>query len=169
MLGFYESFPGNVQKIARFATSISTKRLQQALIRMFHKLNNEIFSLEDVAHPSIPKCTVIFECGIAEANSFNYLDNEEINRILKVIRRKPLQVMDFFCAISYYKMREGKKSPLKFDYYMLRFIFDKNSTETKIFHERGPQHMSPKDIANFIANKTNEMLSKKILKAFEPS
>jgi len=169
MLGFYESFPRNVQKIARFATSTSKKRLQQALMRMFHKLNNETFSLEDVAHPSIPQCTVIFEFGIAEANSFNYLDNEETNRILKVIRRKPLQVMDFFCAIRYYKMREGKKSPLKFDYYMLRFTFDKKSTEVQVFHERGPQHMSPKDITSFIANKTNEMLPKTILKAFESS
>lgn len=136
---------------------------------MFHKLNNETFSLEDVAHPSIPQCTVIFEFGIAEANSFNYLDNEEINRILKVIRRKPFQVMDFFCAIRYYKIQEEKKTPLKFDYYMLRFIFDKNSTETKIFHERGSQHVSPKDIANFLANKINGMFSKKILKAFESS
>lgn len=166
MFGVYEGFPRNVHGIARFAASISKKRLQQALIRVFHEVNNETFNLEDVAHPSIPQCTVIFELGIAEANNFNYLDSEEKNRILKSIRKKPFQVMDFLCAIRYYKTQNGKKTPLKFDYYMLRFTFNKKIIETQIFHERGPRHVAPEDAVNFIIDKINEMFSKRILKAF---
>jgi len=166
MLGYYESFPENIHGIGRFATSISKKRLQQALTKVLHKANNETFSLQDVGYPSIPQCKVIFEFGIAEANSFNYLDNEESNKIRKSIRKKPFQVMDFLCAIRYYKTKDGKKTPLKFDYYMLRFTFNKKSTEIQVFHERGPRHMAPEDTVNFIVNRINETFSKKILKAF---
>ena len=72
MLGLYENFPKTVHKTAFFAASISNKRLQQALIQTFQKINNENFNLEEIANPSVPKCTVILEFGIAEANNFNY-------------------------------------------------------------------------------------------------
>jgi len=165
MLGFYENFPENIHKMAHFATSISNKKLQQTITQILHKLNSENFSLEDVAKPSIFQCTVIFEFGIAEANNFNYLDSEEVNKILKIMRRKPFQIMDFFCAARYYKTQNENKIPLKFDYYMLRFIFDKNFIEMRIFHERGPRHISPEDVVNLIVNKINEAFSKRVLKA----
>jgi len=168
MLGFYENFPENVHKTARFATSISNKRLQKTLMRMLHDINSKTFNLEDVAEPSIPQCTIIFEFGIAEVNNFNYLDNEETNRVLKVVQKKPFQIMDFFCALRYYKIQNKKKTPLKFDYYMFRFTFNKDSMEMHIFHERGPRYVLPEDIANFLANKINDTFSKKILKAIRP-
>ena len=168
MLGLYENFPKTVHKTAFFAASISNKRLQQALIQTFQKINNENFNLEEIANPSVPKCTVILEFGIAEANNFNYLDEEEANKVLKVIQKKPLQAMDFFCALRYYKMQNGKKTPLRFDYYMIRFTFNKDSMEIQIFHERGPRYTSPEDIANFAVNKISETFSKKILKAVKP-
>jgi len=169
MLGFYENFPQNVHKTCRFATPISSKKLQQTLIQVFHETNGKTFSLEDVADPSVPQCTAIFEFGIAEAKNFNYLDNEETDRVLKVIQKKPFQVMDFFCAIRYYKTRNEKKTPLKFDYYMIRFLFDKNSVEAQVFHERGPRYVSPNDVVDFVTDKINETFSKKMLKAFKPS
>jgi hypothetical protein len=166
MLGYYENFPENIHKIARFATSASNKKLQQTIIKILHKLNNENFNLEDIAKPSILQCNTIFEFGIAETNNFNYLDAEETSKVLKIVYKKPFQIMDFFCAIRYYKTRNEEKTPLKFDYYMLRFLFDKNFVEVQIFHERGPRHMSPEDITILIANKINETFSKRILKAF---
>jgi hypothetical protein len=168
MLGLYENFPKTVHKTAFFATSISNKRLQQALIQTVQKINKKTFNLEEIANPSVPQCTVILEFGIAEANNFNYLDDEEANKALKVIQKKPLQAMDFFCALRYYKTQNGKKTPLRFDYYMMRFIFDKDSLEIQIFHERGPRYMSPEDITNFVTNEIGENFSKKILKAVKP-
>jgi len=164
MLGFYENFPLNVHKMTHFTTSISSKKLQQTLVQMFNEINGKSFNLEDVADPSVPQCTVIFEFGIAEANNFNYLDNEETNKMLKVIQKKPLQVIDFYCSIRYYKTQNEKKVPLKFDYYMIRFTFNKNTAEMQIFHERGPRYVSPEDVVNYIADKINEKFSKKILK-----
>jgi len=169
MLGFYENFPQNVHKTARFATPISSKRLQQTLVQILQGINSKTFNLEAVADPSVPQCTVIFEFGIAEANNFNYLDIEETTKALKVINTKPLQVMDFFCAVRYYRTQDEKKTPLRFDYYMIRFIFNKNLIETRVFHERGPRYTSPEDIVNLVVDKITETFSKKILKALESS
>jgi hypothetical protein len=160
MLGLYENFPKTVHKTALFATSISNKRLQQALIQTFQKINNENFNLEEIANPSVPQCTVILEFGIAEASNFNYLDSEEANKMLKVIQQKPLQAMDCFCALRYYKMQNGKKTPLRFDYYMIRFTFNKDSMKIQIFHERGPRYTSPDDLIGFVSAELSKRFPK---------
>ena len=165
MLGVYQSFPKNIHTMACFRVSASKKRTQRALTQTLHKLNNETFSLEDVAGPSVRQCTVVLEFGIADEVNFNYLDEKETNKALKVTNKKPLKIMDFFCAIRYYKTENRKKTPLKFDYYMLRFTFNRKSTEIQVFHERGPRHVSPEEIVNFVVNKINEKFSRKILKA----
>jgi hypothetical protein len=168
MIGFYEAFPLNVHKVEVFTTSISSKRLQEQLIKIFYQLNKKTFNLEDVAVPSVPYCTVIFELGIAEKNSFNYLDEDEVEKTLKFIRRKPLQIIDFFCALRYYKkVQDEERKPLKFDYYMLRFMFSKGSVEMLVVHERGPRYVAPEEIASFLANKINETFSRKVLRVTE--
>lgn len=165
MFGFYENFPVNVNKIARFATSVSRKRFQQAIIQALHRLNSENLNLETIANPSIPECTVIFEFGIAEKETFNYLNQEEMQKALDRIGKAPLEVMDIFCAIRYYKRERDSHKPLKFDYYMLRLVFNANLIEAQVFHERGPRHISPEDLINLIVNKVNELFPRKVVKA----
>jgi hypothetical protein len=164
MLGIYNNFPKGVHKIVDFSTSISEKRLQRAVVEAFHKLNGRTFSLEEVTTPSIPQCTVIFELGIAQENDFSYLDDEEANRVLKAIEKKTLSTMDFLCVIRYYKVQNGTKTPLKFDYYMLRFMLSKKFAQMQIFHEKGLMHVSPKDLPQFITNMINAEFAKKALK-----
>ncbi|MEM2738234.1 MAG: hypothetical protein QXK93_04545, partial [Candidatus Bathyarchaeia archaeon] len=65
MLGFYENFPVNVQKVMRFTTAISNKTLQRVLVQCLEKLNNENLRLQDVTSPSASDCIVAFEFGIA--------------------------------------------------------------------------------------------------------
>jgi hypothetical protein len=74
--------------------------------------------------------------------------------------------MDFFCSIRYYKGNGEKRTPLKFDYYMLRTIFSKDIFEVQVFHERGPRYISPEELTAFIFTKINESSNKnrKILK-----
>lgn len=167
MFGFYKNFPENIHKRVRFTVSSSNKRLQQTLIQIFRAINCKTFNLEDITLPSIPQCKVIFEFGIAETTTFNYIDMEEADRILKIIGKKPLQIMDLFCAIRYYKIRNEQKIPLKFDYYMIRFIFNKNLMEIQVFHERGPRYISPEDIINCIMDEIKKNFSKRILKSLE--
>ncbi|MEM2465858.1 MAG: hypothetical protein QXZ47_00950 [Candidatus Bathyarchaeia archaeon] len=164
MLGFYKNFPINVQKVIHFTTAVSNKALQEALVRCLEKLNSENLHLQDVTDPSTYDCIVAFEFGIADSDTFNYLDSEEVQKVLGEIRRSSLQIMDFFCAIRYYREHDGKRSPLKFDYYMLRLIFNRGLVEALIFHERGPRHTPPEDIVNLIIERINKLYSRKVLK-----
>jgi hypothetical protein len=169
MLGTYQSFPENVQKIAYFVSSVSYKRLQKAMIEAFCKLNTENLRLEDFGVPSISGCRVIFELGIAEGQTFNYVDDDERKRVLKSIEDKPFHVMDFLSVIRYHKMLGEKATPLKFDYYMLRFIFDKDFVELRVFHEKGSMHVAPDELTGFLHGKINGIFSRKILKAVKAS
>ena len=167
MLGVYERFPELIHKTTVLFSSVSNKKLQQTLVQMLHGLNSENLRLEEVAYPSIPQCTTIFEFGIAEASNFNYLDEEETNRLLKTIHKTPFQIMDFLCDIRYYKTRNEKKIPLRFDYYIIRFKFTESQTEMQIFHEKGSRYITPEDITKFIVNRINGKSAKKMLKAFD--
>ncbi len=165
MLGIYENFPINVHRVIRLIATISNKTLQRTLVQCLEKINNENLRLQDVTSPSTSDCTVAFEFGIADGNIFNYLESEEMQRVLEEIRRAPLRIMDFFCALRYYKERNGKKYPLKFDYYLFRLIFNTGSVEALIFHERGPRHVPPEDLINLVIEKINQFYSRRVLKA----
>lgn len=167
MLGVYESFPENVNKTVLFASPISSKRLQQAVTEIFQKLNTISLRLEDVSTPSVPECSVIFEFGIAETQNFTYLDVEEKERLLKKMHEKTFQTMDFLCVIRYYRMQNGKKTPLKFDYYMLRFRFSKGLMEMQVYHEKGSMHVSPEELVDLVRERINETFHKKILKPIQ--
>jgi len=163
-LGFYENFPVNIHRVDNFNSTVSIKQLQQKLIQIFYEVNCKEFSFEEVANPTIPEGKLIFEFGLAESEGFNYIDAEEVKKTLKVLAKERLDSMDFFCSIRYYKGNGDKKTPLKFDYYMMRTIFSKNALEVQVFHERGPRYISPEELTAFMFNKTNESSNRKILK-----
>ncbi len=168
MIGFYENFPVNIHRTDSFTSLLSSRKLQQRLVQVLCKINRATFSFEQVAYPTVPHGTVIFEAGLAEAKSFNYIDEEETKRVFTALEKTPFQTMDFFCAIRYYKGAEEKKTPLKFDYYLMRFIFGKNSVvEIQVFHERGPRYISPEDLVAFLVNEINKTSARKILKMVE--
>ena len=167
MLGFYENFPVNIHRIETFETPLSNKRLQRRLIQVLHDINCRNFSFEEVACPTVPKCTIIFEAGLAEAKNFSYIDEEETRKALSALRKTTFQMMDFFCALRYYKGTAEKKVPLKFDYYLMRVVFGKNSVEFHLFHERGPRYISPEDLVVFLVNEVNKSSSRRALKRIE--
>ncbi|HLN89788.1 MAG TPA: hypothetical protein VK253_06955 [Candidatus Binatia bacterium] len=165
-MGFYENFPTNIHRIDRFTSILSSKQLQQKLIQVFFDVNRKEFSFEEVANPTVPEGKVIFEFGLAESEGFNYIDEEELKKTMNLLARERLGSMDFFCSIRYYRCIDGKKAPLKFDYYMLRAVFSKETFEVQVFHERGPRYISPEELTTFIFIKVNDASSrnKKILK-----
>jgi len=148
-----------------FNTTVSAKRLQEKLLRTLHELNHGEFTFEEVANPTVPQGTVLFEFGIAKEGDFSYLNEEELKASLAFLNRERLEVLDFFCAIRYYKINGDKKTPLKFDYFFFRTVFGKELLEVQVYHERGPRYVTPADLVGFIAKKLNMMQSKKVLKA----
>jgi hypothetical protein len=169
MLGFYENFPENIHRIESFTSFMPNKQLQRRIIQVLNDINRKTFSFEEVSNPSVPKCTVIFEVGIAESESFNYIDEEETKKVLNALQRAPFQIIDLFCAIRYYKNKEEKRAPLRFDYYLMRVLFGRSMMEMRVFHERGPRYISPEEIATFLVNKINEASTRRILRRLEPS
>jgi hypothetical protein len=165
-LGFYENFPTSIHRIDSFNSTLSIKRLQQKIIQVFYQLNCKEFTFEEVVNPTVPQGRVIFEFGLAESEGFNYIDENELKKTLKLLAKERLNAMDFFCSIRYYRDNGEKKTPLKFDYYMLRTIFGKDVFEVQVFHERGPRYISPEELTAFIFYIINESSSgkRKILK-----
>jgi hypothetical protein len=50
---------------------------------------------------------------------------------------------------------------------MLRFNFIQRAVQMQVFHEKGPMHVSHKDIPQFVAKIINDEFSKKVLKTIE--
>ena len=87
MLGVYDNFPINIHRIDTFSTSFSNRKLQERLMRVLRETNRRAFSFEEIAYPTLPKCKIMVEAGLADARCFNYIDDEEINRVLKALNK----------------------------------------------------------------------------------
>ncbi len=165
MLGFYENFPQTIHRTETFTSPMAKPKLQQKIIQTLFELNCETFSFEEVGSPTVEGGTVVFEFGLADTDCFCYLNNEEKEYLQKAVDHEPLQVMDWFVGIRYYRNVTGKKSPLKFDYSVLRMGFNpKGAVAMSISHERGPRYLSPEDLLEFVFRRLNEDEPKRILK-----
>ena len=164
MLGRYENFPENVHGLTVFDYQAPMKSIQQAFLSALHQLNNESYNLGTVTPYLKQNCEVGFEFGVAEGFDFNFLDTKELDQCLRNIAEKELKTLDFFVVVRYHNIREdGKRVPLKFDYHILRFMFQESGLELRIRHERGPQHISVDDLTDFIAKRINIELSQQHL------
>jgi len=150
--------------IQSFYSALPSEQLQRRLIRAFYEVNRKEFSFEEAAYPTIPECRIIFEFGLADAESFNYIDEEEVKKALSLLEKERLDMMDFFCAIRYYKGKAEEKRALKFDYYLIRTVYNRDIFEIQVHHKKGLGYLSPEDLTSFISNKINETSNRKILK-----
>ncbi len=165
MSATYEGFPEqSIHAKEAFTFCLSPRKLEERLIEALRGVNSRTFTFEDFGNPTVPGCTVIFEVGIADSNSFTSIDENEEKKVFTTLKRATFGIMDFFFAIRYYKDFVSKKKPLKFDYYITRFIFSENVVELQVLHERGPRYFSPKDMVTFLMNRINETSARKILK-----
>jgi hypothetical protein len=164
LLGRYENFPENIHAIAVFDYQYSVKEVQKAILCAFHNLNHERYDLDAVTPYLKQKCEVSFEFGVAEVFDFNFLDQRELDQLLRSAAEKELQTLDFFFAVRYHIIREaGKRIPLRFDYHVLRFSFQESGLEMRIRHERGTQRVTLDDLTAFIAKRINAELSRRQL------
>jgi hypothetical protein len=165
MIGLSDNFPKKIHRLERYETTLAIKKIQKNLVQVLEKINRKTFSFEEITYPTIHNCKIIFEVGLAEAKTFNYIDEEEKIRFLKALKKETFNLLDLFVSICYYRTKEKKSTPLNFDYYLIRIIFDKKTIEVKVFHERGPRHISPEEIITFIINDLNKNSAKKVTKS----
>ena len=160
MLGFYKDFPAFPHAKAEYTCTASAVTLQKAIINAVFNLNQQEFDLDAIA-PTKISCRIGFEFGVAEGSNFDFLDSEEIERFRKSLNRKEgLACLDFLCIIKYHVTNHGKKQPLKFDNYMLRFIFQKPHAQLNVFHEKGTQRLSLEELVEFLTKQVNAQLEK---------
>jgi hypothetical protein len=165
LLGRYENFPEIIHGVARFTCKSSIRTIQQTILSVLHKLNHETCGLRNVTPHLLQECEVSFEVGAAEDFDFNFLDEKELDRFQRSMVEKELPTLDFFFVVRYHVVNdEGKRVPLKFDYHMLRFMFQENSVELRICHERGTQRVPLEDLIKFITKRINEELAQRQLK-----
>jgi len=165
LLGRYENFPEVIHGVARFTYESPVREVQQAILSALHHLNQEVCGLSAVT-PHLPQeYEVSFEIGVAEEFDFNFLDGKELDRFQRSIAEKELPTLDFFFVVRYHVVNDrGKRVPLKFDYHLLRFMFQENSLELRVCHERGTQRVPLEDLITFITNRISGELAKKRLK-----
>jgi len=159
MKGVYEDFPDVIHRVALFSYKIPTRSLQKMLILLFYRMNTSKKSL-DMPFSVSRDLEVIFEIGIADGLEFNFLDDEEKNEWLNLLEKEVFETLDFLCIIRYYTSRSGRKVPLKFDYYMLRFIFKPEIMEVAVYHEKGIRRLTTRDLIMVISERINSELRK---------
>jgi len=140
--------------------------LQKLILDAFYQLNLETHDLKALTRASPSNCQVNFELGIAEEDTFNFLDKEELHRLQKSLEEgETPRILDFFCATRYHTTTQnGKTKPLRFDYALLRFTFQRRTMEMFVVHERGTQRIPLEDLVTFLINCINTELIKKGLK-----
>jgi hypothetical protein len=164
MLGQYENFPETIHLSETYASTLSRQKLQQKLVYVFQELNGRAFSFEEIGNPAVPNCSVIFMFGIADTDGFKFLNEAQTQRLHEAISSGSLHAMDWFCGIRYYKNTQPKRTPLKFDYYVLRITFTERDTmQFQVSHERGPRYISPEEFVSFIVDTLNSKSRRKTL------
>jgi hypothetical protein len=150
-LGNYQNFPPNIHFTqSYFSYAPSTRQLQQRLIQVLGEANKREFRFEEISIPTVPDGWVIFEFGLADGINFNFVDDAEVGKTLDLLEKTRVGSLDFFCSIRYYRGSGEARAALKFDYFMLRLIFEKGSLEVRVAHERGPRYLSPGELAEFL-------------------
>jgi hypothetical protein len=140
--------------------------LQRIISETLHRLNSETHDLGTLTKASPPNCQVNFEFGIAEEDTFTFLDKEELTRLNEALEKEEtINILDFFCAIRYHMiMQDGRTKSLKFDYVLLRFAFRRRTMELFLAHEKGIQHLPLGDLTMFLINRINNELTRRKIK-----
>jgi hypothetical protein len=162
--GQYENFPEKVHAITSFSYQESAKDVQKAILCAFQLLNHATCDLGAVTPYLKQNCEVGFEFGVAEGFDFSFLDQKKLDQCLKIVDEKELQTLDFFFVVRYHRVRkDDKRVPLRFDYHVLRFVFQEGGLEMKVRHERGSQRVTLEELTDFITKKINVELSRRRL------
>ncbi len=160
MLGVYEDFPESYHSLARFSYGSSSENLQKALVGVLYRLNLGKTCLRP-RRPYRPKVRAFLEFGIADGVTFGFIDRETWALYRKSVRRQSMTTLDLLCIARYYVAEAKQRRPLRFDYYLLRFLFSKTQVELRVFHEKGTQRISADNLIAVLVKKVNREMYRK--------
>ena len=143
-LGKFTNFPTIIHGIAKVTYNDHPAKVQRTIVQAFHKLNgsNKKCPISVSGRAGTYKGRVGFEVGVAEGIFFNYLNDEMTKKLSKSITsRKLYPILDFLIIVTYHYNSKGKNIHLNFDYHQLRFIFNIDELEMRLFHSKGIRRM----------------------------
>jgi len=167
MEGIYAHFPDTYHCVALFLHNVSRRKFQKSLIGLFYEMNmgEESFNVQSITSHGIK---IAFDIGIADELTFNFLDDEERNKWLSILDKRDHEILDFLLVARYYVSRRGKDQPLRFDYYMLRFLFGHGSVELRIYHEKGTRRLSIEDLVDLLYKGLSRRIGEELSMRLEP-
>jgi hypothetical protein len=157
LLGTYDDFPQIHHGTARFSYSVSTIELQRAILNCLLGLNENTDGL-DLPELTKQNIRVEMEAGVADGLTFSSLDRDILSQCLMLASRSGFKTLDFFLVVRYYHVEATAKTPLKFDYYIVRFIFGQEELEILVHHERGTRRLAVKEFIAFQIHRINHVL-----------
>lgn len=162
-LGRFSNFPTMFHGIAKVRHAETSFRVQRATIRAFHDLNS--YQEDRLLSGSEPGQThhgkLGFEVGVAEDLYFNYLDEEEVQRVSKHLSsRRRYRFLDFLLIVTYRYTRKRKQVALNFDYHYLRFTFSGGGFEVLLYHSKGTRRMPLNELLIRLFNTINNRMKR---------
>ncbi|MEM2369725.1 MAG: hypothetical protein QXK73_00785 [Candidatus Bathyarchaeia archaeon] len=136
--------------------------IQKAILNTLYRLNGHEARDNLLSLIVGSDIEIILEVGVANGLSFDYLDTDTLNNLLRAINEKSFHLLDFLLVIRYYKLKSNRRIALRFDFFLLRFLFDEGGgLNILAFHERGLQRISAKELIRFLVKETRLELSAK--------
>jgi hypothetical protein len=135
--------------------------VQLSVIRALRQFNGDkrrhTFSIPGHAgeHPG----ELGFEVGVADGLYFNYLDADaEILFDAALSKKRSFDTLDFLFVVTYHYVRDGRLSPLRFDYHHLRFLFRGGGFDVCMYHCKGIQRLPLDEVLSTILAAIREEL-----------
>ncbi len=161
--GACEIFLGAHYGAARIESNVPLTELQEAILNALYNINRLTGRAVRKYLPDMSELNleIIFEVGVANGISFYYIDDETLESFMEKINRESPHILDLICIIRYYKLRNGVRRALRFDYYFMRFLFSSNTLELKVFHEKGLQRIDVEDLIKILVENINSEFAKR--------
>lgn len=150
-LGTYAFFPRKHHYVHHLKLEIPPHSAQKAILKALFRLNGH--EIRDTLFNFIvgSDTKIILEVGVADGLSFDYLNIDTLNNILRIINERPASTLDFLCIVKYYRLRDNKRVALRFDFFLLRFLFHEGGEiSIHAFHERGLQRIHAEELISFL-------------------
>lgn len=159
-LGNYKFFPRKCHYMRHLKFGAPPANIQKAILNTLYRLNGHEVKDDLLSLIVGSDVEIILEIGVANGLSFDYLDTDTLNNLLKAIDEKSFRLLDFLLVIRYYKLKSNRRAALRFDFFLLRFLFDDSGgLNILAFHERGLQRISAEELIRFLVKEMRLKLS----------
>jgi hypothetical protein len=157
-IGRFTNFPSMLHGTLTATHESPTARVQQAIAHAIYNLNTFKYQypMSIADHPGTYKGEASFEAGVADGVFFDFLDQENVQKLSATLNTKTAPAtLDFLLIVIYRYERDGKRISLNFDHHIIRFSFYNKELELSLFHSKGPRRMPLDELLELVIKRIN--------------